>query len=121
MRVFEYSPSELNKLIYEIQRVEVEAQKAKDDYEILEDTSKDLLASLVNQITSTSDISQVKAEAQARSSQEWKDFKRGLYEAQRVYGQKKIDLNHVLRCYEALINGMSFEKEKIKKGLTGQI
>ena len=117
MRKFTYSTDELNSLVYEVQKIEMQYQKAKDDYDILDDSGKDVLASLINQLPGVYDLPQVKAEIQARYSKEWKEYKQGLYAAQRNFGQASMKYKHILRVFDAFINGMSFEKEKLKRNI----
>ena len=121
MRRFTYSTDELNTLVYTVRDIEMQYQKAKDDYDILDDSGKDVLASLINQISSVSDIPQIKAETQARASNDWKTYKQGLYASQRTFGEASMKYKHILRVFDAFINGLSFEKEKLKRGMADKI
>ncbi len=117
MKTFDYKPDELNQVVYELKEAESKWQEAKDTYEILYDTSKDLLSALVTNATSTT-IS--KAEHEARATQDWKDFKQGLYQAQRTLGKLSIEYHHKQRVFDALISGMAFQRELIKRGVVDQ-
>ncbi len=114
---FEFVPDELSLITYQIQDAERLYQKAKDNYDILEDSSKDLLAELMNKVSKDTDLSAVKAEALARSSKEWKDFKKGLYEAKRFFGTLSCDYKHSLRVLDCLITGVSYNKVLLSKNV----
>jgi hypothetical protein len=117
----EFVPETLNKVVYQLQTAEQELQNAKDIYEVLEEQQKDLLASLSNQIAIESDVSQVKAESLARSTQDWKNFREGLFQAKKAFGEKKVRYNHLVRVMDCVINSMSYNKELLRKGLSGEV
>lgn len=117
MKQFHYTPDELSKIVYQIQTAERLFQKAKDGYEILEDTAKDFLASLKNDLSKLDDLSDVEADRRARGSEEWKVFKKGLHEAKRSLGLVTCDYKHSLRVLDALITGISYNKVLLSKNV----
>lgn len=121
MKILDFTPETLNKIIYQLQTVEQDYQKAKDIYEILDENEKDLLATLKVKIASGMDISNVESETQARSSQEWKDFKAGKYEAKRSLGQVSVKYKHLLRVMECVIEGMRYNSKLLMKNVHGEI
>lgn len=114
MREFQFIPQELSEITYQIQSAERAYQKAKDDLDILEDTEKDLLAMLKVRFP---DSSNVEAETQARTLQEWKDFKKGLYQAKLQAGKLSCDYKHSLRVLDCLITGVSYNKVLLSKNV----
>lgn len=112
-----YLPQTGENIENELEIAEQEYQKAKDDFEILDDSGKDLLATLKIKIISTQEVSDTRAESLARASKDWTDFKEGLYVAKRLYGTKSARYKHLQRVLDLLINGLSFEKAKLMKGL----
>lgn len=116
----EFTPDTLNKVVYQLQTAEQELQNAKDIYEVLEEQQKDLLASLSNQIASESDVSQVKSESLARATQDWNNFREGLFKAKKDFGQKKVRYNHLVRVMECIVNSMSYNKALLMKGVHGE-
>lgn len=121
MRSLTFDPQTLNRIVYEVQKIEQDYQKAKEDYEILDESEKDLLATLKVEISSRSDVSQVEAEAQARTSQSWKDFKAGKYEAKKKYGQVACKYRHILRVMECVQVGISYNQTLLKHRVHGEI
>ena len=115
--LFQFTPNELNKIVYQIQKHEKEYMESKDAYEILDDSAKDVLASIKAKISSSSDVSDAKSEMLARASNDWKSYKEKLYEAKKKQTQDSLNYKHSLRVMEVLISGMSFEKEKLKRGI----
>lgn len=111
---WEFTPDRLTQVVYELKAAEETMQHAKDNYEILWDSGKDLLAAFK---LKTKCDTEGRSETLARASQEWKDYKAGLYEAQRELGKASIEFHHKERVYDSMINGMSFNKELIKKGI----
>lgn len=120
MRKFLFHPDELIKAVYQCQEAEKTYQQAKVNYDILEDSAKDVLAQIKNKIRTLSDTSDAHAEAQGRASQEWKEFKMGLYGAKRALGQASIDYNHAKRVVDTLVSGMAYKRELLKKGIVDQ-
>lgn len=121
MKQLEYIPQTLNAIIYEIQKVEVLYQKAKDEYEILDENEKDFLATLKVEISSREDVSNVEAETQARDSQEWKSFKSGKYQAKRSLGEAQARYKHLLRVMEAVKIGISYNQTLLKNNIHGEL
>lgn len=117
----DFTPETLNKVVYQLQTVEQDYQKAKDDYEILEENEKDYLATLKVKIASGMDISNVESETQARSCQEWKDFKNGKYEAKKKFGSMSVKYKHILRVMECVIEGMRYNSKLLMKNVHGEI
>lgn len=117
MKRLTYLPQTGENIENELEIAEQEYQKAKDDFEILDDSGKDLLATLKIKIISTQEVSDTRAESLARASKDWTDFKEGLYVAKRLYGTKSARYKHLQRVLDLLINGLSFEKAKLMKGL----
>lgn len=113
-RNFQFLPQELSEITYQIQAAERAYQSAKDKLDILEDTEKDLLAMLKARF---SDASNVEAEMQARTLQEWKDFKQGLYQAKLQTGKLSCDYKHALRVLDCLITGISYNKILLSKNV----
>lgn len=117
MKVLEYTPFAMNEVVYKLQEAEVLFQKAKDEYEVLDEKEDDLLATLVCELQRDNDLSQVKAQAQARNSQRWIDFKNGKYEAKREYGNCAVVFRHLLRVLNCIEKGMSYNQTLTKKGI----
>lgn len=114
---FEYTPDELNTAVYQVQLAEGSWQKAKDDYEILEDSSKDVLAQIKNKIRLEGVDSDAGAETQARASEDFKTFKLGLYEAKRALGIASLDYKHAMRCLDAITSGLAYRRELVKRNV----
>lgn len=117
MRTLEYTPETLTKVVYQLQVAEQEYQRAKDNYEVLEETQKDLLARLCHQVSSEHDVSVSKSEILARGTPEWITFRHGLFEAQKVCGEKKVKYNHLVRVMDCVVSGMAYNRELLKKGI----
>lgn len=117
MKTLNFDPSTLNAIVYEIQKIEQEFQHAKDTFEVIDDSSKDVLAQIKNKISSEMDIAEVKAETLARGTQEWKDYKSGLYEAKKKYGQMSVKYKHLLRVMECVIEGMRYNSKLLMKNV----
>lgn len=117
MKQLEFTPETLNKIVYQLQMVEQDYQKAKDEYEILDENEKDFLATLKVKIASGMDISNVESETQARASQEWKDFKAGKYEAKKKHGEASVKYRHILRVMECVIEGMRYNGKLLMKNV----
>lgn len=120
MRTLDYTPETLTKVVYQLSTAESEYQRAKDNYEILEEQQKDLLASLCHQVASNGDVSVSKSEILARGMPEWQAFRKGLFEAQKVCGEKKVRYNHLVRVMDCIISSMAYNRELLKKGLSGE-
>lgn len=102
----------------QLEKAELEYQKAKDDFDVLDDSLKDSLAVLkVELMANENKMSNVLAEDTARSTIAWKTIKIGWAEAKKTYGEKMCRYRHLLRVWDLMINGMSFEKERIKRGI----
>ena len=117
MRNLDFTPETLNKIVYQLQTVEQDYQKAKDEYEILEENEKDYLATLKVKISSGSAVSNVESETQARASEEWKKFKAGKYEAKRKLGQMSMKYKHLLRVMDCVVEGMRYNSKLLMKNV----
>jgi hypothetical protein len=113
----DFTPETLNKVVYQLQTVEQDYQKAKDLYEILEENEKDYLATLKVKISSGSDVSNVESETQARASEEWKDFKAGKYQAKKNLGAMNAKYKHLLRVMECVVEGMRYNSKLLMKNV----
>ncbi len=122
MKTFEYTPDELNAVVYQVQSAEKSWQGAKDTYEILYESSKDLLASIMNDLRLSIEgkVSSTELEEKARSSKEWKQFRHGLFEAQRALGTASLGYNHSKRVLDAMTSGLAFKRELLKRGIVDQ-
>lgn len=120
MTKFDFNPGELTIAVYQLQTAEKKWQEAKDEYEILDDSAKDVLSSIKNKIRALSSCSEVQAESEGRATQDWKNFKAGLYAAKRALGQASLAYNHSRRIVEALTSGMAFKRELLKRGIVEQ-
>lgn len=117
MKKFMYTQEELNDAVYQCQTVEKEYQKAKDEYDILDDSAKDVLAQIKHRILSAGNVSNADAETKARADVDWKTFKDGLYAAKRTLGQNSLKMNHALRVLNAITSGLAFRRELVKKNV----
>ncbi len=114
MKVLEFTIESLNRVVYEIQKVAIEFQKAKEEYEILDENEKDFLATLKVKISSGVDISNVEAETQVRASYDWKVFKEGKYQAKRKLGEVGSIYKHLLRVMNCIERGLSYNQTLLK-------
>lgn len=121
MRNLEFTPETLNKIVYEVQKIEQDYQKAKDEYEILDDSEKDLLSTLKVKISGGMDISNVEAETLARNSQDWKDFKAGKTQAKVELGKISVKYRHILRVMDCVQRSMSYNQTLLKSRVHGEI
>lgn len=59
-------------------------------------------------------------EEKARSSKEWKEFRQGMFEAQRKLGQASLAYNHSKRVLDSLTSGLAFKRELLKRNIVDQ-
>jgi hypothetical protein len=118
MKQFEYTKEELNRVVYETQDAENAYQKAKDDYEILRDSSKDLLAHLCGKLDQN--LPEVKLKRLARTDLEWIKHQDGLAAAKQKLGEASALFSHKKRVLKALTSGMALKREMLSKGIVDQ-
>lgn len=114
---FEYTPSELNACVYELQKAEKAYMEAKNTYNSLESIEKDLLAKLMCKFDSVEKISEAKLERLARDSLEWKEFKDGLSAAHDKMTLASVTFHHKRNVFESLTQGMSYKRTLILKSV----
>lgn len=116
---FEYTPEELNLAVYQARDAEKEYQKARDEYEILRDSSKDLLSKLMSGLHEEG-MSEIKLDRLARSQAMWQEHQDGLKEAKQKLGEANVAFSHAKRVVKAMTTGISFKKELLKNRIVDQ-
>jgi len=88
--------------------------RAKADYENLKEYSDVFLANLKNSISLTSDkVSEVKLDRMALSTEEFKEYIKGLGEARKVYIASEAEWQNAKLWHESLRTLASLEKSKM--------
>lgn len=90
--------------------------KAEDEYTILDDMSKDVLASIMTKYEKLNDgekISETKLERLARVDPEWKTYKEGLYEARRNRGVAKARLMKAEKYWATLQSALAYKRDEM--------
>ena len=91
-------------------------QAAQDDADILHDSAKDLLASLMSRIDKPEEKnSEAKLERLARDSEEWRKFKMGEHAAIQKAGESKVKYYSAVRMWDSTVNGISYRKAELTK------
>lgn len=89
-------------------------QKAQDDMDILHEHGKDYLEAIKNELDSTGEkIPETKLERMARSSDKWKQFREGQFEAIRIAGQAKMKYYSAVRYFDAIQSGLAYKRSEL--------
>jgi len=88
-------------------------QKAQDDADIIKETAKDFLASVMSELGQ--DRSEVKLERLARGSEKWKEFRKGQFTAMRIAGEKKVKYFSALRYFDTIQSGLAYKRAELQK------
>jgi hypothetical protein len=104
---------EFERLEKDILEREKDVLYAKTQYGFLRNMRAVNLARLKNNYTG----SEVSRDREARATKEYEAHLEMIKDAHIVYGEAKAELERAIRRYESYRSEMSYEKEKLKKGI----
>ncbi len=92
----------------------VEAKLAAD---LLEKDRESFLASIINNLRKVLDVSEKQLEAEAKGSQEYRDFIKGMVMAKHKELTARVAYDALEKMFAAKQSDQSLEKAKIEKGI----
>lgn len=115
----EFTPEYLLKVDEWTRKSHREATKANDDYEILKEIGKDILADLMTKEEKACGLekktSEVQLERLARGTKEWKEHREAYYQAKKLAGELNVKAKSFQRLWETIQSGMSYKKMEIQR------
>lgn len=117
MKQLEFTPEEMNRVVYQIQEAERKHELNKLAIEKNEDKRKAMFAQIKSNIISSTRCSNAQAETDALQSKEWKAYLVEYYQEAEKLIEPKIKFNHLMRVLDAIDRGMSFNQTLVKKGI----
>lgn len=110
----EFTLDELKNAEYFCWKAYVLYQAARDDADILHETGKDLLKSLMNALN-VEDNSEARLERIARSGEAWKTHRLAEYEAILKAGILKVKYDSAVRYWDTIVSGLAYKRAELTK------
>lgn len=117
MKQFNYTPDELNMVVYQVQGREKEHEKVKLEMEKLEDKRKIMFAEIKSRIISSTGCSNAQAETDTLTSKEWEAFLEKYYVEREKFIDPKCDFNHSMRVMDGIVEGMRYNSKLLMKNV----
>ena len=116
-KLLEVHPDEFPKAEYLYREAVGAFLEADDDYWILDDMSKDVLASVITEVEKAMEgkVSEAKLERLARNHPEWKAHKDGLYAARRNRGQAKARFMKAEKYCAILQSAIAYKRDEMTR------
>lgn len=113
-KLLEIHPSEFPKAEYLFREAVAKHLETDDMYWRLEDMGKDVLANIMDRLDKLHDkISETKLERLARTHEEWKTYKEGLYAARFERGKAKARFIQAERYWATLQSGLAYKRDEM--------
>lgn len=113
-----FTPEYLARVDHWAQQATTEALLAEEEANILKETGKDLLASLMTEIAIRSPdakISETSLERQARTMPRWETHRNGQFAAMRKAVDAMLRLRNAERHWATIQSGLSYRKQEMAR------
>lgn len=110
------TPDYLMRADHEATKASEEAATHQAKSKNLYEHGKDLLASIMNRLENESERkSTAELERLARDTQDWKNFRKGLFEANENAILSQVKATNAERHFDAVKSALSYRKEELKR------
>lgn len=119
-KLAEFTLDDFAKAEYYCWKADKELWEAEEEYEMLKEHGKDLLASLMTKFVAglperVKKPSETELERQARSSKEWKEHRDAEHEARKEKVKLKFKSRAADRFWSTIQSGLSFKRAELSK------